>query len=231
MLRINFYTKRSLILIIALVAIINTSFCQSYIHSPNDTIIANAIYNDVSVFNIIQLHPTNDTLYFKWNKQSESLPSSWEASICDNGHCNTTLVDSGAMDPVYIGDVGIMSLHINPHFQPGTAIIRYSIYDTNTPSQVDTLTWIISSIPTSINTLAYNKPTITFFNQTLKLSDIDNRFNLITVFDIFGRSLFKALISNTNEQYYLPQLPTSIMIIQLSGKNIIHKQKLISITQ
>lgn len=223
-------TRKGILLIVALVATINSSFGQSYTHSPNDTIIANANLDFYSVFNITQLHPTNDTLYFKWNKVSASVPSTWEVSICDNGHCNTSLVDSGAMDPVYIGDIGLMSLHVNPHFETGTAIIRYSIYATNTPLQVDTLTWIITaSGATGISTINYLQPSISINNQTLYLNNIDKQFTSLQIIDINGQIIYQTSIQDKKEQRYIPLIHSPFVVVQLNGNRVSHKQK-ISIT-
>ncbi len=223
-------TRKGILLIVAFVATINYSFGQSYSHSPNDSIITNANLDFYSVFNITQLHPTNDTLYFKWNKVSASVPSTWEVSICDNGHCNLTLVDSGAMDPVYIGDIGLMSLHVNPHFETGTAIIRYSIYTTNTPSQVDTLTWIISaSGATGIAAINYLQPSISINNQTLYLNNIDKQFTTLQIIDLDGKLIYHTNIKDTKEQHYIPNINSPFVVVQLNGNRVSHKLK-ISIT-
>jgi hypothetical protein len=117
---------------------------QSYVHSPNDTFIANAFFDDVGVFNISQIQTANDTLFFKWKKFNINMPNNWDASICDVGHCYTSVVDSSTMDAVYPGDMGLMSLHLNPHFQAGTGIVKVLFWEAKTPLQTDTLTWIIS---------------------------------------------------------------------------------------
>lgn len=220
-------TGKGILLIVVLFTTINSSFGQSYTHSPNDTIIANANLDFYSVFNITQLHPTNDTLYFKWNKVSASVPTTWEVSICDNGHCNTSLVDSGAMDPVYTGDIGLMSLHLNPHFETGTAIIRYSIYATNTPSQVDTLTWIITASGSlGIANENYLQPSISINNQTLYLNNIDKQFTALQIIDLSGQIIYQTSIKDKQEQHYIPNIHSPFVIVQLNGNKISHKQKI-----
>ncbi|MBK7763686.1 MAG: hypothetical protein IPI46_09975 [Bacteroidetes bacterium] len=230
------FTKKQIhegiVLIVVLCATINSSFGQSYTHSPNDTIIANANLDFYSVFNITQLHPTNDTLYFKWNKISASVPSTWEVSICDNGHCNTSLVDSGAMDPVYIGDIGLMSLHLNPHFESGTAIIQYSIYTTISPLQVDTLTWIITATgSTSIPNFDYLQPTISINNQTLYLNNIDKQFTSLYINDLNGNIIYQTTIGGNKEQHYIPYINSPFVIVKLIGNKIPHQQKITILTQ
>lgn len=218
--------RRGIILIVVLFATINSSFGQSYTHSPNDTIIANANLDFFSVFNITQLHPTNDTLYFKWNKESVSLPSTWEASICDNGHCYTSLVDSGSMDAVYVGDIGLMSLHLNPHLESGTAIIRYTISEINTPSQIDTLTWIISVGATGINSLNYKTPSISIRDQVIYLENIDKSFTSLTLIDLNGKLIFECPIRESAENIFIPKINLPFVIVQLNGSHYSHKQKI-----
>lgn len=94
----------------------------------------------MNVYNIIQQHTSNDTLIFKWKKLLVNLPSTWEASICDVGHCYTSVVDSSRMDSVVSGDNGLISLHLNPHLQSGTGIVQVIFWATNSTYQVDTLT-------------------------------------------------------------------------------------------
>jgi hypothetical protein len=221
---------KGILLIVALLATINTSFGQSYFHSPNDTIISNANFNHGNVYNITQIHSTNDTLFFKIYKESVLMPSTWEASICTNGACFTSLVDSADMGPIVAGDNGLMSLHLNPHFEAGTAVIRYSIYATNTPSQVDTLTWIITaSGATGISNIDYIQPSISIHNQTLYLNNIDDRFSSLKIMDINAQIIYQTSIQNKKEQHYIPFINSPFVIVQLNGNGISHKQK-ISIT-
>jgi hypothetical protein len=134
------------------------------------------------------------------------------------------------MDPVYIGDIGLMSLHVNPHFEAGTAIIRYSIYTTNTPLQVDTLTWIITATgATGISNIDYIEPSISINNQTLYLNNIDDKFPSLKIIDINGQIIYQTSIQDKKEQHYIPFINSPFVIVQLNGNGISHKQK-ISIT-
>ncbi len=215
--------KITLVAAINLVAV-SVLFSQSYYHSPNDTIISSANFDDVSVYNITQVHTLNDTILFKYHKHNVVMPASWEAYLCDNTTCHPDLKDSSAMVAV-AGDNGLMSLHLNPHFETGTGIIRYLIFDTNTPSQVDTLTWIISAGATGIKTINAENPIITLKNQILSITNAGEGFDKLNILDVDGRILYHTSI-NRNEVYTIPNLQTPIIIVRLTGSKNSYIQKI-----
>jgi hypothetical protein len=223
MLVINIIKKHLLVVVIP---IANTciSLAQSYYHSPNDTIISNANFDDVSVYNITQVHPLNDTILFKYHKYSVAMPTSWDAYLCDNTTCHPDMADSSNMWAIP-GDNGLMSLHLNPHFEAGTGIIRYLFFDTNTPLQVDTLTWIISAGATDISTLTTENPCITIINQTLSLKNVVGRFDKLRILDMNGRIIYQAAIEK-NEHFTMPYFQTPVIIVQLGGYKILYQQKM-----
>ncbi len=198
MLAINII-KKHLFVVAIIIATTNKLFAQSYYHSPNDTIIGNANFDDVSVYNITQIHTLNDTILFKYHKYSVAMPASWDAYLCDNTTCHPDLADSADMWAIP-GDNGLMSLHLNPHFEAGTGIIRYLFFDTNTPSQIDTLTWIILAGATGISALTTESPCITINNQTLSLKNADSRFDKLRILDMNGRIIYQASIDK-NEHF------------------------------
>lgn len=211
--------KRSITLIVVFISTISVSFAQSYYNSPNDTIVGTAIYEDVSVFNITQVHPTPDTISFKWKKYSVALPATWEASICDNGNCYTTLKDSGTMATIVTGDNGLMSLHLNPHLQSGTGIIRYTIFATNTPSQIDTLTWIITAIaPNAVGEVSQIQPEIISYNKQITCKILNDDYSKVLLYDLNGKVLYQKDMQSGQTSISTIEYPTGILILQLTGK-------------
>lgn len=217
--------KRSMILIAVIATAINTCFGQSYFHSPNDTIVGTAVFDDVSVFNITQVHPTADTISFKWRKESVVMPATWEGSICDNGNCYTTLRDSGMMAAIVAGDNGLMSLHLNPHFETGTGTIRYTIFATNTPAQVDTLTWIITAVaPNAIAESLNAEPIISYNNRQIVLKNIDDKFTRVALYDLNGKLLLEQTVQSAQIIFRTDEYADQLLIIQLTGKqNLVTK--------
>jgi hypothetical protein len=218
MLSINF-SKSCKILIVVFATTINISMAQSYHHSPNDTIISNAPFDDVSVFNIIQVHTIADTIQFKWEKQSVYLPATWEATLCDYAHCYTTLEDTGTTDPIVYGGDGLMSLHINPYFQAGTGIIRYSIYATNSPFQVDTLTWIITATaPSGIEKTSDSQPLIYNVRNQIVCKNLNNNYSRALLYDLNGRLLLDKNISSDEVALFTEEYHQQLLILRLVGK-------------
>ena len=203
----------------------NVSLAQSYYNSPNDSLMANTALDHAVSMGITQTHPTNDTIHFKWNKLSVSLPLGWDASICDNGACYSSLIDSGMMIPIVPGDNGLMLLHCTPHTISGTAIIRYTLYATNNPSHVDTLTWIVNSTFTGVEELNTSVPRVWYFQNKIHLISGGENFETIRVIDLLGNMIFITSIDNQSE-IELPSLLSGICIIELSKNNSAFYQKI-----
>jgi len=202
---------------------------QSYYNSPNDTIMANAVWDDVNVYNIMQTHPTNDTLFFKIEQNLVDMPIGWEASICTAGNCFTNLVDTCTMGPIVYGDDGLMSLHIRPFVNTGTAIIRYTMYATNTPLQIDTLTWIITcNTPTQIinQETKENHPLMYYANGDVFIPQLKNEMQRLTVKDLYGRCIYSCKIFPNQSHYYLPKLVPNIYVAVIDGNNFYYTQKI-----
>jgi hypothetical protein len=127
-----------------------SSLCaQTYQLYPDDTINITGNLEDLQTLSIEQHNISSNTIYLKWKKISESVPLLWDASVCDNRFCYTTLVDSGTMNPVLTGTYGFVLLHVTPHVNAGTAVIRYEVWDVASPQQHDTLTFILTVPPNS----------------------------------------------------------------------------------
>ncbi|MBA3828308.1 MAG: hypothetical protein H0X33_05185 [Taibaiella sp.] len=208
-----------MILIAVFITAINISFGQSYYNSPNDTITSNVTSNHVSVFNITQVHPTTDTIHLKWYKLSVIMPATWEASICDNGDCFTSLLDSGMMIPIVPGDDGLMSLHINPKFETGIGIIRYTIFATNTPTHIDTLTWIINATGTT-STIEVNtaQPIISNSYKNIICKNLNGNFSTALLYDGNGKLLLQKNIHGEEINISTVEYSSQILILQLTGK-------------
>lgn len=217
----------------AFFAATDISFSQTFSIVPNDTIDMVGIMEDLQTLSIQQLNTTNDTIQLKWVKVSESVPAAWEASACDNQVCNTSLVDSGMMNPVLPGDYGFLLMHITGHVNYGTAIIRYTVWDIANPTLKDTLTYILTiNAPTGINE-AVTKNTFRIFpnpaNENINIiSNIKSEFQFV-VTDVSGKEIKKG-ISKTNSfsvsNLALPRGVYSISVVT-EDKNITTKNFLV----
>lgn len=172
------------------------SLAQSYVLVPSDSIAMSGWMEDNQTLVIQQRNISNDTIRFQWELVSEYVPSQWEASVCDNSFCYTSLVSSGTMTPVAPAESGKLLIRFTPHVNPGTAIVRYVVWNSNAPTTRDTLTFILTAASTS---------------------DITNNDNLIEVADhaSYTVSVYAAtgalihFSSNFNETGdYLQQAPS-----------------------
>lgn len=221
--------KKIVFCVVVIIAMTQISIAQSYYHSPNDTIIGNAVFDDVGVFNILQNHTANDTLFFKWKKLLVLLPSTWEASICDVGHCYSTIVDSSESDPIYPGDIGIMSLHLNPHSEAGTGFARVLFWENHTPTIIDTLTWIISANSFLGLTDNYKNAIKIYPNPaTQKIileTDIDNNEYIYIIINQDGKILEQNRNYQKNNELDISNLPIGIYELQsIYNHKIINKK-------
>lgn len=228
MLRVNFLNEihSKLMVVVLFCMTASMVFSQAYSHSPNDSLIANTSVNNPVTMNITQVHLNNDTLQFVWKKLSVALPNDWTAQICDNQACNASLIDSSTTLPVLPGDDGLMLIHCYPNNNPGTGIIRYTIYEVHSPNQVDTLTWIINASSTAgIHESVTSVPAYTLAGNRFQLTEKGVGFTNLALFDLNGKELFSSVIPNS-EIIEIPVFPASFYYIVLSGTNSIIRQKI-----
>lgn len=199
---------------------VSTSYAltQSYFHSPNDTLIANTELEISVTMNITQVHPTADTLYFHWNKLNVSMPIDWEASVCDNSNCYTTLIPNGNMLPVSPGDDGLLLIHCTPHTNSGVGIIQYTIYEDQTPNKIDTLTWIINTNELGIELIDNASADYYFSQNALNFITLKNKPIEIIIFDNTGRKIREYTIPQNDKIEFL-DLQDSNYFIKISYAN------------
>lgn len=195
--------------------ITGTSYGQGYYHSPNDTLIAYAEIGESVTMNITQVHTSNDTLQFTWNKLSVDIPSQWEASICDNSNCYTTLMENGTSLPVLPGDDGLMLLHCTPIEVTGTGVIRYTLFEIGSPQVVDTLTWIIHAELSGLTETEIDQIRLV---QGSKLQFNINHFRpeILEIIDGKGTLVLKDHLDDC-ASFVLPEEFHGMFIIRVSG--------------
>jgi hypothetical protein len=192
--------KQIVISVAAFIAATGISFAQTYTLTPNDTIQMNGVMEDLQTLSIEQTNTTTDTIIVKWQKISENVPLNWEAAVCDNAICYTTLVSGGTMNPVLPTEYGFVLLHITPHVNYGTAIVRYSVWDEANPTLKDTLTFILTVDGTSSVQEGNNKSEIKLFpnpasdNITITNLALGSHY---TVYDGNGKSIISG--NNTTD--------------------------------
>jgi hypothetical protein len=161
-------TKHLILLVAAILVATNITLSQTFTNAPNDTIQMTGMMEDLETLSIQQINNSSNAIQLKWKKVSQSVPANWEASVCDNAICYTSLVNTGTMNPVNPADYGLLLLHITPHVNYGTAIIRYAVWDTINAAMKDTLTYILTVDATSGISAEKNKKTFNIFPNPSK---------------------------------------------------------------
>lgn len=216
---------KSLIISFTLIGL-TTGYSQSYFHSPNDTLIENTIIDGQVTMNITQVHPTNDTLHFIWTKLETFLPIGWEANICDNSNCYTGLENFGTTLPVLPGDDGLMLIHCTPHLNEGTAIIRYSIFEENSPGQIDTLVWIVNATVAGIEINSLDEPIMWYADHKLYFKGSFDKYTSIRILDLTGKVIVERKYE-TEDYMDFSFLRNSVYIVELNNEFNYYKQKII----
>lgn len=220
--------------VVAFMGTMDIAYSQNYTLSPDDTLTKTGTFDDLETLSIQQINTSQDTIHLKWKKIHEDVPPYWDATVCDNVNCYTSLVDSGTMNPVYPGEYGFILLHITPRQTFGTAIIRYAVWDINNASKQDTLTFILTVNPVSGFTeiqlrsgvFAYPNPT----NKNVELLFADNRSYELKLFDLSGKLALHTTckqncilpLSHLNDGVYTLVATTENIFIQ-SCKIIVQK--------
>lgn len=202
---------------------------QSYSIFPADTISTTGSMEDLETLIIQQINTTSGTLQLKWQKVSENVPVSWDASVCDNFNCYTSLEDSGTMNPVASGDYGFLLMHITAHGNYGTATIQYAVWDTTYPGLKDTLTFIHTvSAPTGINTSGNIGVNIypTFVSDFINVNNNQNQ--LLYYFLISANGLIVKNGSIENKIIDCSKLENGVYLLTISDcRNTKRKEKII----
>ncbi len=226
--------KLNLFVTAIILVVTNSLIGQNYTITPNDTVISTVPFNDLYHLNIQQNNLTAGHLVFSWEKIEVSFTDGWEANLCDNGNCYAGFPDTGTMDTVFSGDYGLMSIGINPLEILGTATVQYIIWEENTPDQIDTLTWFVSTeSPTNIENATALSNIFMYSNSA------DNQINiqtsLINGFDfvirnMVGGGIISGKSTSSNLDISVNDLKSGIYLVSIvKNMQILKTTKLIII--
>ncbi|MBS1773158.1 MAG: T9SS type A sorting domain-containing protein [Bacteroidetes bacterium] len=210
---------KKVLVVIAIVLATNTSFAQAtFTNTPADTVKDIIELGAKKVIDIKQTATGSDTLLLAWKKISVFLPNQWTAYICDNGTCYNTLQDTGTMAAILQGDYGLLSLHIDASVTPGTAIVRYTIWDVKHPSQIDTLTWIVTAFPTGITN--FPEPALKVYSYNKKIYIECSYSCRVNIHDLSGREILSRKITATNDVIDMSSFNNGIYLIYIPEANL-----------
>jgi hypothetical protein len=217
------FLNNMVFMLFAVIAVTGNSYAQTYTLTPGDTVIMAGLSGDFQTLSISESNITTDTIYLRWEKVSEEVPANWDASLCDNRFCYTTLMDSGMMNPVVPGDMGIVLLHITPYGNVDTSIIRYAVWDINAPALKDTLTFIlttseVSSIGGNDSSTDVAISPIPASGQIYINAPLQAGFNY-AISDLVGREIVTGYSEGNSQFVSIESVPNGIYILSLSDRH------------
>jgi hypothetical protein len=207
-------------------------FAQAYTILPSDSIVTYAPFNTLSHFTIQQKNNYSKTIVLSWQQIFLHIPNGWIANLCDNGHCYADFPISGTMDSVYNMEYGLMAIGINPDTIKGTAIIKYAVWDVNTPTKKDTLTWIISASSLAGIVEIEHKNTINIFPNPVKnnlniISNLQTGFTY-SINNLSGKEILTGHTTSNSISLSTENVSDGIYSISVSeNKKIISTKKII----
>lgn len=211
--------KKILVAALCFLCITQINAQTSFGWLPNDTIIQDVDPNSYTEMLIEQQNLTNDTLQLEIEVVYNDAPSTWDGMICLHGTCLGTIQPVGfvgLMDPIHGTTNGYTKLTVYPAGGTESMMLRIRVYDVNNPTDGDTCTWIVNSVPpTSIaeNTLSNlsvfpnpAKDAITISN------DVD--FDAVKIYDMQGKEvLSNAFLLSTEKLINIKSLQAGNYIL------------------
>lgn len=203
----------------------NPAKAQNYSISPNDTLIVSAPYNELTIFDIYMVNNVNTKISLSWMSISNTLPAGWDYSLCDLGSCYAGIPASGTMDSVNVGGQGFLGLNVNPYAISGTGTVRIYVYESGNQANGDTLTWIVTSSPTSTDEVTmeslisiYPNPAAGKIN--IQLAGTEVKLAFAELYTITGRKLaIKSLAGYVEKSFDISAYPAGVYFIRLIDEN------------
>jgi hypothetical protein len=200
---------------------------QSYVLVPGDSIVGTIAMEDLTVFNFEQHNNSSDTLALSWQKLDAVVPTGWEATMCDNTICYTDLHDSSTQ-MVFPGEYGLASLHVTAHSTPGTAVVRYLLWDNAAPTVIDTLTWIIALNVTTIESPESEDFYISQTSNGLVVNyQNDAARRVLTLCNVSGKTVRSVVTTKASVAIDTQGLPSGLYIVQSRTADTIHNLKIL----
>lgn len=170
--------------------------------SPSRTIIMDVPYDDSNSERIVQTNISDSTITLKWKVISDKLFSGWTASICDYPACYPNVPDSSTMLPVDPGTEGFINLYVSPNKIEGIDTLRIYVYAEGKEKKGDTLTWIVNSLLTDINTYGQRTFVTIFPNPvsdylTINFDSHSSQPTTLLIYNVFGQRMFEKDINTT----------------------------------
>jgi len=205
----------------------------SFTWSPNDTIIQDVNPDLYTEILIEQINTSGDTLELGIEVVKNSIDPSWDGMICLQGLCLGEIRPEGftsQMTPISGEINGYTKLTVYPAGGTQSGELRIRVFNINNPTDGDTCTWIVNSVPSvGVNEIESNT-CLLFPNPSTEFVNIESgsEFDKIEVLDLQGRILVSQKVSKTSSfQLNISKLKSANYIVRLfNGQEVLNSKNL-----
>ena len=205
----------------------------SFTWSPNDTIIQDVNPDLYTEILIEQINTSGDTLELGIEVVKNTIDPSWDGMICLQGLCLGEIRPEGftsQMTPISGEINGYTKLTVYPAGGTQSGELRIRVFNINNPTDGDTCTWIVNSVPSvGVNEIESNT-CLVFPNPSTEFVNIesDSEFDEIEVLDLQGRILVSQKVSKTSSfQLNISKLKSANYIVRLfNGQEVLNSKNL-----
>ena len=206
----------------------------SFTWSPNDTIIQDVNPELYTEMNIEQINISGDTLELGIEVVKNTIDETWDGMICLQGLCLGEIRPEGftaQMTPIS-GDLnGYTKLTVYPAGGTQSGELRIRVYNLNNPTDGDTCTWIVNSVP-GVGLNESSLVDITMFpnpaQHTLNIQSMLS-FDKVEIIDLLGKIvLSQTCKSNSMNQFDISTLNRGNYLVRLfDGKTLLKTEKIL----
>jgi len=205
----------------------------SFTWSPNDTIIQDVNPDLYTEILIEQINTSGDTLELGIEVVKNTIDPSWDGMICLQGLCLGEIRPEGftsQMTPISGEINGYTKLTVYPAGGTQSGELRIRVFNINNPTDGDTCTWIVNSVPSvGVNEIESNT-CLLFPNPSTEFVNIESgsEFDKIEVLDLQGRILVSQKVSKTSSfQLNISKLKSANYIVRLfNGQEVLNSKNL-----
>jgi hypothetical protein len=226
--------KKSIKLLFILLGGIATAQ-TSFTWSPNDTIIQDVNPDLYTELLIEQINTSGDTLELGIEIVKNTIDESWDGMICLQGLCLGQIRPEGftsQMVPISGELNGYTKLTVYPAGGTQSGELRIRVYNLNNPTDGDTCTWIVNSVPSVglnesslVDISIYPNPA----RHTLNIKSILSS-DKIEIINLFGKVMMhQTYASNSNIQLDISSLNRGYYFVRLYDRDTLLKTEKILI--
>jgi hypothetical protein len=206
----------ALYFILLIFGFFRTGWSQTFVIEPDEELQLNVQPGTELAREFFITNTHHEAIWLGWDIVSNTLPGSWNYSLCDNRICYNTVPTSAYMDPIDSGSFGFLRLTIL-NTSPGAGELVVRIFNEYT-ADAQTITYRAEHL--SLSDKANSKPPSIYPNpvESGKSVSIENP-NLfarkLELYDAFGQHVYSVELSGTpKSKIALPPQPSGLYFAQ-----------------